>query len=141
MFTTEIFVDWLDAFMPEWFALVSGIFLGIFGILALSFVGVVFAPDKLVALMPWIAGFCGISSGYKFMEKRQGEKNGVQLSLCLFCGAATAVAAGAVQVAVNRQLFAADTPMTLLGVFLAVAVFGAGIGRWLRVRYEALPAR
>ncbi|MGM0451938.1 MAG: hypothetical protein ACQERN_02080 [Thermodesulfobacteriota bacterium] len=137
MFSTDTFLNWLDLYVPEWFAVVSGAALGIFGTMAIGFMVVVFSPVALAAWMPWISGFCGISGGYKFMEKRQSLHRGLLLLLSLCVGAIIALAAGTIQVAVNQHFFAADTPATVLAIVAGSALLGAVIGRWLRVRYEA----
>ncbi|MFP3981699.1 MAG: hypothetical protein ACLFUY_09910 [Desulfobacterales bacterium] len=136
MLSTRMFTEWLDAQFPDWFALAAAILLGAFGVLALGFLVICFAPGALGYWMPPIAGFCGISAGYKYWEKRQSENPATRKALCLASGLGPAAAAAAIQTAVNRRIFGADPTAQLVAIIVAFGIAGAIAGGLLRSRYE-----
>lgn len=133
-----MFTEWLDAQFPDWFALAAAILLGAFGVLALGFLVICFAPGALGYWMPPIAGFCAMSAGYKYWEKRQSESPTARKALCLASGLGPAAAAAVMQTAVNRRIFGTDPTVQMIAVIVALGIAGAAAGGLLRNRYEKI---
>ena len=136
--TIEVLIQWLDLRLPNWFALIAAAFLGILGVCALSFLLMLFAPDKIMVLMPGVVIFCGISCGYKFWEKRQEDKRLTRTAMYMAAGLITSAAGIILQYKLDNYVFQAKTPHFMILVLLVCGPFGAFLGVWLRNKYEIL---
>ena len=138
MFSSEMLIQWLDAAVPDWFALVSGAFTGMLGVFAISLMVTLFAPAALAEWMLAIVFFCGASAGYKFWEKRKSENAGTNIAFCLMTGLITAIVAVIVQISVDSRYFDTRPPALFLIGFGLLGLAGALLGGGLRHRYEKL---
>jgi len=138
MFPTDVLIEWLDVKFPNWFALVSGCFLGILGVLALSFLVAVFAPDLLAFWMPLLILFAASSGGYTLRQKRPTSKNPSPIVLTLAAGLIVACVGGAVQLGVDHYLFHSRTGLPFMAIYAICGLAGAFLGSFLRSRYEKL---
>lgn len=139
MFSGEMLIQWLDAAVPDWFAVISGAFNGILGVLAIGLMVTLFAPAALAEWMLGIVFFCGVSAGYKFWEKRKSENPTINKVFCLMAGLLTALAAVLVQISVDGRYFNTRPSVVLLLGLGILGLGGAALGGGLRYRYEKLP--
>jgi hypothetical protein len=132
-----MFTEWMDAVFPDWYALLSALLIGAFGVIALGIVICGIAPDLLFAWLPPVTAFCGAVAGYRFREKRFSAGN-PNLLPALGAGTGPAIAAAVLQVIVDRNFFGTHPSLLLLAVFFACGIFGAAGGQWLCRRYEMI---
>ncbi len=138
MFSGEVFIKLLDAFVPDWFAFASGFFTGALGVAAFSIIVLFFAPSGLAAWMLLIVFFCGASAGYKFWEKRKSGVIAWQILFCLAAGISTGATGAVIQMSVDDNMFHASTPGILIAGIGLASVLGALLGGALRHRYERI---
>jgi len=138
MVSTDMLIEWLDAIIPDWFAVLSGCFTGLLGVFALGMMVTLFAPSALGGWMLGIVFFSGISAGYKFWEKRKSDHRISNTIFTLAAGLATAVTAILVQVSIDGRCFNARPSVLLLVAFGCLGLTGAILGGLLRSRYEKL---
>lgn len=139
MFSGEMLIQWLDAAVPDWFALVAGIFTGVLGVFAIGLMVTLFAPAALAEWMLGIVFFCGASAGYRFWEKRKSQNPMANKFFCLTAGLFTALAAILVQISVDGRYFNTRPSVVLLLGLGTLGLGGAALGGGLRHRYEELP--
>lgn len=136
MFPIEVFIDWLDLKLPDWYAFLSGFFVGLLGVLALSFLVMFFSPDSLFFWMPVILLFTGASAGYKFWQRKKSNKLWSSKLLCLLTGVITAGVATGIQMSVDWYLFKTRTSILFLTIFFLTGAIGSLLGGLLRHKYE-----
>ena len=138
MFSGDMLIQWLDAAVPDWFALAAGAFAGLLGVFAMGLMVTLFAPAALGEWMLVIVFFCGASAGYKFWEKRKSENPKTNIVFCLMAGLFTAIVAVIVQFSVDSRYFNTRPSVLLLIGFGMLGLVGALLGGGLRHRYEKL---
>jgi len=138
MQSVRMFTEWMDAVFPDWYALLSALLMGVFGVIAIGIVVCGIAPDLLFAWLPPVTAFCGAAAGYRFREKRFSAGSKANWLLALGAGTGPAIAAGVLQVIVDRNFFGTHPSLILLAVFFACGIFGAAGGQWLCRRYEMI---
>ena len=136
----EMFVQWLDFALPDWYGIVSGAFTAILGIMALGLMACFLAPQALGGWMLLIVFFCSVSAGYKFWEKRRSTRPYLRVACCLATGGMVTVAAIGIYVWLLKNFLHVQPARSLYYIFAVLALAGALIGAGLRKRYENLPA-
>lgn len=137
MLSAQMFTEWMDAVFPDWYALLSALLMGAFGVIAIGIVICGLAPDLLFAWLPPVTFFCGAAAGYRCREKRISA-NGTNRLTALGAGTGPAIAAVVLQIIVDRIFFGTHPSVSLLAVFFACGIFGAAGGQWLCRKYEMI---
>lgn len=135
----EMIVQWLDAVLPDWYGLASGVFTGILGILALGLMACFLAPQALGGWMLLIVFFCSVSAGYKFWERRRSVQPALKILFCLATGTVLTAAAIGIYAWLLKQFLHVQPAGDLYYIFAALALSGVLIGAGLRKSYEKLP--
>jgi hypothetical protein len=134
-FSADIFMDWLDAKAPDWFALVSGVVGGAIGVAALTFLeSLVFGLQDLFFYMTPIVVFSSCAAGFSVWKNSSTPNVRYRKIMCLLGGLAVGVAACALQRYVDRNMFHAQTSTTLMIVLCAAGLPGGLLGGWLKER-------
>lgn len=138
-FYAEAIVDYLDAKVPDWFALIVGVLSGILGILALAFLaGALFGVLRIGAFIPFIVGFCGAHAGFKAWEKSRSPNNSYRKFICGLAGIGTGAAGFLTQRYIDQFFFYVKTPLEILFFLLIVGGLMAEAGGWLKAKSERI---
>jgi intracellular septation protein A len=130
--------DWLQMKLPHSSALISGMLVGIFGLVSLSFLAWALAPAAMVTWLPVILFFCAANAGYRLTQKRIAESDSNVrpylglLATITFCVAATT------QIGIDTQIFHSSPSSMSLMILVLCAVIGTWAGSRLRFSYEQL---
>lgn len=138
MLPTDLIVDWMDAKCPNWAAMCSACLMGILGLLALSFLVLLFIPSGLGSALPLIVFFSAASCGYTLWQKRKSAPSWPLRLLSLAAGLLLAIAALSILLFLSRNLPILLPSPRLIALLFIAAPAGAMSGSWLRRRYETL---
>jgi hypothetical protein len=139
MLPTDFIVDWMDARCPNWVAFCSACLMGILGLLALSFLVLLFLPSGLGSALPLIVFFSAASSGYTVWQKRKTAPSWPLRFLTLAAGLLLAIASFGLLLVLSLNLPILLPSPWLIALLFISAPAGAMGGAWLRRRYELLP--
>lgn len=138
MLPSDLILDWLDTKWPNWIALCSACLMGLLGLLALSFILLLFLPSGLGTALPLILFFSATSCGYTLWQKRKTAASFRLRCLNLTAGIFLALASAGLLYALSRSLPLLLPPLWLIALLFLTGPAGAMSGAWLRRRYEAL---